>query len=436
MIHKNLGLVQRSAMKSRKHGGETMIRKAYWGVLASTVLALAFGMGCNSTTASAPPAQVVTITAMTPFAQNAPINNPDVPPIAFASQFNVTVTSNGAPGTGTPGTPVAGVVVTFSAPGAGAGGTFTSVGGSSTASATTNSSGIATSPNFYADGTPGTYNVIASSAITTSTATFYLSNTLQPAPITVAGGSLQSTTEGTQFATPLSVTVLDATANPVSNLVVTFTAPAFTVTAGVPSTASGTFADSGSNITTATTNSSGVATTAAFTANALPDVLPANGPYTVMASIASTAEGDGNTATFTLSNTTMPVGPLVVPVNTTPQSATISTNFAVPLSVTVLDANLNPVTNAIVTFTAPAQPASPAAAIPSGDFYDTTVVPAAYDLLSVTAWTDVNGVATAPAFEANATAGGPYNVTATVVVGGGNPANPPLTTSFALTNNP
>ncbi|ERR1700722_1500291 len=427
MIHKNLGLVQRSAMKSRKHGGENMIRKAYWGVLAALFLALAFGTGCTSNTASAPPAQVTTVTAMSPFAQTAPINNPDVPQVAYASPLSVEVTTNGAA--------VGGVVVSFSSPSAGAGGTFGSVGGSLTASATTDANGIATSPVFYANGNVGTYNVIAASPSTQSTATFFMSNTLQPVPISVSGGSLQSTTEGTQFATPLSVTVLDGSGNAVSNLVVTFTAPAFTVSsAGVPSAASGTFADSGSNITTAITGSNGVATAAAFTANALPDVLPANGPYQVIASITSTAEGDTNTATFLLSNTTAPVGPLVVGLNTTPQSATVSTDFAVPLSVTVLDVNLVAVSNAAVTFTAPAQPASPATAIPSGDFYDSATL--LNDLLSVTVWTDVNGVATAPAFQANPTAGGPYNVTATVVVGGGNPANPPLTTNFALTNNP
>jgi hypothetical protein len=424
-------------MKSRKHGGENMIRKVYWGVLASLSLALAFGTGCSSNTASAPPTQVITVNAMSPFAQSATVNNPDVPPVAYASPFNVLVTTVTPPST-TP-TPVgAGVVVTFSAPAAGAGGTFGSVGGSGTASATTNASGVATSPIFYANGNVGTYNVIAASPSTESTTTFYLSNTLTPAPAgtTVAGGSPQSTTAGTQFATALSVTVLDSTGAAVSGIPVTFKAPPFTVSAaGVPSVSSGTFADTASNSTTATTNSSGVATAAAFTANALADALPTS-PYNVTA---ETPDG-ASAATFILSNTTMPVGPLVVGVNTTPQSATVSTDFSVPLSVTVLDVNLNPVTNAVVTFTAPSftfvtpptTPPTPTAS--SGDFYDSVTTD--YDLLSVTAWTDVNGVATAPPFQANALAGGPYNVTATVVVGGGNPANPPLTTNFALTNNP
>src|SRR6202041_3595707 len=111
MIHEDLGLVRRSAMKSRKHGGENMIRRAQWVVLALLVLALAFGSGCNSTTASAPPNAVVTVTANAAYQQNAVIST------AYTMPFSVQVTSNGtAVG--------AGVVVTFTAPSSGAGGTF------------------------------------------------------------------------------------------------------------------------------------------------------------------------------------------------------------------------------------------------------------------------------------------------------------------------
>jgi hypothetical protein len=400
MIHEDLGLVRRSAMKSRKHGGETMIRKAYWGVLASLFLALAFGTGCNST-ATPPPSSVTTVAASGAYQQNAVTNT------QFGSPFKAQVTTNGAI--------VVGATVVFTAPGAGAGGTFNSVGGSSTASATTDATGTATSPNFYADGTVGTYNVIASSAGTSSTATFNCANTLQPTMISTAGGTPQSTTEGTQFNNVLSVTLLDAAnASPGAQLVVTFTAP------------DGTFADSLSNTTTALTNSSGVATAAAYTASS---VVSGTTPYTVTA----TAE-NGLSATFTLSNTIMPAA--ITPVSgSTPQSTTSGTLFANLLSVTVVDATTPvplPVVGAYVTFTAPAQPASPAAAVPSGAFFDPTVVPPAnpYDLLSVSEWTDATGTATAPAFEANATAGGPYNVTATVVVQSGTT----LTANFALTN--
>jgi hypothetical protein len=85
-----------------------------------------------------------------------------------------------------------------------------------------------------------------------------------------------------------------------------------------------------------------------------------------------------------------------------------------------------PVANALVTFSAPAftldSSSVPSAA--SGTFADSTTV-------TTTAWTDSSGVATAAGFTANALAGGPYNVSATVVVKSGTT----LSVNFALTNN-
>jgi len=52
-----------------------------------------------------------------------------------------------------------GVTVTFTGPSSGARGTF--AGGTTTATATTNSSGVATAPTFTANGTTGTYTVTA-----------------------------------------------------------------------------------------------------------------------------------------------------------------------------------------------------------------------------------------------------------------------------------
>jgi hypothetical protein len=406
-----------------------MIRKAYWGVLASLFLALAFGTGCNSTTATPPPTQVVTVTASGAYQQNAVLNT------QFASTFSVTVTTNGAPGTPNPGTPVAGAAVTFTAPGAGAGGTFNSVGGSPTASATTNSSGVATSPPFYADGTVGVYNVIASTASTTSTATFNLANTELPDPVlaTISGGSPQSTTAGTQFNSALSVTVMAAPVPPAvsptpvgANLVVTFTAP------------DGTFQDTGLSTTTALTNASGVATAAPYTASS---AVSGTTPYNVIA----TAE-NGVSVDFILSNTLMPA--VITPVaGSTPQGTTSGTPFATLLAVTVVDNKTppDPVVGAYVTFTAPSFtfPAPPAAQIPSassGLFWDSAN--SKYDLSSVSVWTDASGTATPPVsgagtnFEAN-TLPGTYNVTASVVVQSGTTLSTDNETpknDFALTN--
>jgi adhesin/invasin len=379
-----------------------MIGKPCWGILASTAAALALLTGCSSTPATVAPAAVTTVTANSPFAQNATLN------ANFAAPFSVTVTTNG--------TPVSGAVVTFFAPGAGAGGTFAN--GTNSTTATTDANGVAVSSTFTTDtppalanpftanGTVGTYNVIASVASTTSTALFSLANTLVPAPITVAGGSPQSTTISTQFANLLAVTVNDASGKAVgAGLPVTFTAP------------DGTFADTEVSTTTALTNASGVATSAAYVAS---DVI---GTYSVTASTAS----DPATATFSLSNTIMPAT-ITANTGTTPQSAAKGTDFATALSVTVMDGSTppNPVPNAVVTFTAPAFTVDSTTLVPSaasGTFADSTTV-------TTTAWTDGTGVATAAAFTANDLAGGPYDVTATVVVKSGTT----LTATFSLTN--
>src|SRR5947207_8983790 len=88
-------------------------------------------------------------------------------------------------------------------------------------------------------------------------ANFSLTNISGPAAtVVVTSGSGQSASINTAFGAPLVATVTDAGNNPVSNVTVTFTAPG--------SGASGTFAG---GVNTATTNGSGVATAATFTAN-------------------------------------------------------------------------------------------------------------------------------------------------------------------------
>ncbi|HEV2522845.1 MAG TPA: hypothetical protein VGT24_10735, partial [Candidatus Acidoferrales bacterium] len=93
------------------------------------------------------------------------------------------------------------------------------------------------------------------------------------------------------------------------------------------------------------------------------------------------------------------------------QSTTISTAFGTALKATVTDGLGNPVPNSPVTFSALTSGAS-------GTFPGSVA--------SVTVNTDSSGVATAPTFTANATAGGPYTVTAKA--GAVGPAN------FSLTN--
>lgn len=95
----------------------------------------------------------------------------------------------------------------------------------------------------------------------------------------------------------------------------------------------------------------------------------------------------------------------------TPQSTTINTAFGTQLRATVTEYG-NPISGVTVTFTAPESG-------PSGTFPGSVT--------TATAVTNASGVATAPTFTANGTAGGPYNVVAGI--GTGQP-----TATFALTN--
>ena len=183
---------------------------------------------------------------------------------AFALSLQVTVKDAGS-------NPIAGVVVTFTAPSSGVGGTF---GGAASAMATTNTSGVATAPTFTADGTAGSYTVSATVPGVTTPASFTLTNVPgTAASLTITQGNAQGAAVATEFATPLQVVVKDSTSNPVAGVMVTFTAPS--------SGASGGF---GGSITgTATSNGAGLATAPAFTANTIA------GSYSVSAAAAGVA---------------------------------------------------------------------------------------------------------------------------------------------------
>lgn len=206
---------------------------------------LVFLAGCSSSnpTAPPPPPPVVSIAATSGTPQSATVG------AAFAAPLVATVTSGGSPASG--------VTVTFTTPTTGATGSF--AGGVNTA--TTNSSGMATSAVFTAGTAAGAYAVTASVSGASTPATFNLTNNAGPAAtVTATSGASQSAALGVAFAAPLVATVVDGDSNPVSGVAVTFTAPA--------SGASGTFVSNGTATETDATNSSGVATSSAFTANA------------------------------------------------------------------------------------------------------------------------------------------------------------------------
>src|ERR1700683_2691342 len=301
-----------------------MNRPASAAVLVLTSIVLGFLMSCGSPSShSAPPTIAITAASGTP--QSATVGS------AFAAPLVATLTSGGSP--------LAGATVTFTAPESGPSGAFMT-GGTATETDITNASGVATSSAFTANAVAGPYLVSATATGAATAARFSLTNNAVAATtVTATGGTPQSATVGKAFATQLAATVLDSNSSPVSGMIVTFTAPA--------SGPSGAFMTSGTATETDITNASGVATSSAFTANAVA------GPYLVSA----TATGAATAARFSLTNNAVPAT-TVTATGGTPQSATVGKAFATQLAATVLDSNSSPVSGMIVTFTAPAARAS------------------------------------------------------------------------------
>ncbi|MEN3369734.1 MAG: hypothetical protein V7609_1877 [Verrucomicrobiota bacterium] len=132
---------------------------------------------------------VITATAGTP--QSAAVGT------TFATNLQATVTESTVP--------VSGVLVTFTAPGAGASGTF-----SPGNTATTNASGVATADPFTANSTAGSYNVTAAGANIPGSATYALTNTGGPATQFLVTAPANATA-GTAFS--ITVTAQDGSGN-------------------------------------------------------------------------------------------------------------------------------------------------------------------------------------------------------------------------------
>jgi hypothetical protein len=187
------------------------------------------------------------------------------------------------------------------------------------------------------------------------------------AEITPSGGTPQSAAVGTQFATPLEVSVRDDNGLPANGVVVRFSVNG----AGSPQ------ANAALSSYVVTTNASGIASVTA-TANNVP------GGYTVQALYES------RIVSFSLTNVVGP--PASLTALSLPQSTLVDTPFPKPLAVSVKDLGGNPVSGVAVTFRAPQSGAS---AVLSG----------------ATAVTDASGTASVTA-TANHTPGS-YSVTAT-----------------------
>jgi protocatechuate 3,4-dioxygenase beta subunit len=276
------------------------------------------------------------------------------------------------------GNPVQGVTVTFGVvPGAtGAGASF--LGGQPTA--TTDASGVATSPPLLANGTPGRFTATASTDGVASVATYALRNESVAVSIAATSAARQAAKVGARFRQPLRVRVLDASGHPIEGATVAFTI--------VPSGggAGGAFAG-GATQATATTDADGRAASPLVTANT------SAGSFTATASTA----GSARSVTYALTNRAARPTALTAGA-ASGEHAGVGSRFPIPFAVTVVDAHGNPVKGATVTFAAPAHG-------PSGHFRKASRV--------VRVATSSKGIAIAPRFTANRKAGG-YAVTAAV----------------------
>lgn len=257
---------------------------------------------------------------------------------------------------------------------------------SGTKNRTTDSTGQATF-NDLSINLVGTKVLTASSTSLTSAVSnsFSIASGI-PASVVTTAGTPQSTGVNRVFGTNLQATVRDAGGNLVSGAVVVFTQPG--------SGASGNFAG---GVNTATTNASGVATAAAFTANTTV------GSYTVPA----TVSGVATPANFLLTNNPGSAATITATAGT-PQSTQVGTAFGTNLQASVRDSFSNLVPGVVVAFNKPGSGAS-------GTFAGGIN----------TATTDSTGHATAPTFTAN-TSAGTYAVSATAGVASA--------ATFSLTN--
>jgi hypothetical protein len=305
----------------------------------------------------------------------------------FQTNLQVTLANtNGCPLTGQLG----GIWVDFSAPASGPSGTF-ATSGTNRVTVGTDASGVASAPTFTANDAAGSYSLQVDSDY--GSVLFYLTNTASGvvASIAASGESEQSASVNARYGQPLGVLVLDADGRPVQGASVTFSL-------GTGATgASASFVGGGAQASEST-KANGLATSPPFVAN------KTAGRFSATASVA----GSATSLSYTLRN--LAGRPAAISAGgASGQSVPVGSRFPIRLAVSLTDANENPVSGAIVTFTAPARG-------PSGHF--------ASGGRSAHVKTNAKGVALAPAFTANRRPGG-YIVTASA---GGERA------AFALVN--
>jgi hypothetical protein len=310
----------------------------------------------------------------------------------FDTNLQVALTNpNGCPIT----TPLAGVAVTFTAPGSGPSGTF-SASGANAVLVGTDASGTARASLLTANTLSGGYLVTASSPF--GSVTFSLVNTASGVPASLAplAPQSQSVTVGTRYQAPLQVRVLDADGNPVQGANVTFGLGSGSAAGGNSGGgAAGATFDGGSSQADELTNTDGIATSPRFVAGSVAGRF--NGTATVA--------GIGEPVSFALNN--LPGRPPHAgPVGRWPQSAKVDSGYSRPLEVRVLDAAGQPSQGITVTFALASNSQGSAGATGAGASFPGGVTQA-------TAITNAHGIATSPRFTAN-TAAGAFAATASV----------------------
>ena len=285
------------------------------------------------------------------------------------------------------GNPVQGVTVDFTiVPGAtGAGADF--LGGPATA--TTDADGVATSPQLVANAMPGSFTALASVDGVISTAAYTLDNHAATATIGAMTPETLTATVATTFQRRLQARVLDSSGQPIEGASVTF---------GITAAGGGASASflGGGLQATVLTDASGVATSPALTASSTA------GSFTATASV----DGASDPATYALR--AVAAKPATIAAGAASgESAPARRRFPVPLAVTVTDRYGNPVAGATVVFAAPRHGAGGRFTIRERKAHRSRTSRV------VRVKTNAEGIAVAPRFTANRTAGG-YVVTATV----------------------
>ena len=244
----------------------------------------------------------------------------------------------------------------------------------------------------------GSYDVTATVAGVAAAVTYQLTNTPGPAfAVVVVSGTDQAADVEAGYALPLVARVVDEFDNPIADVDVTFTAPAFTAGPGGTDSAASAVFPGGATTATVPTGADGTASVTA-TANRR------SGPFAVTATAAGLG---GQTVTFRLANRAGAAVGLAA-VSGGGQTARVTAPYLDPLVVAATDRFGNPVPGVAVTVAAPATGAS--VTFPGGT--------------AVTSGAD--GLARFPA-AANTTAG-PVRVTATAA------AVPGASAAFDLTN--